>query len=300
MERRDIEIFLTLADELHFGRTAERLHVSTARVSQTIKAMERRVGVALFERTSRHVVLTPVGRRLHDDLRPAYDQIVAGLQRAVDAGRSVGGVLRVGFAGAPGGPFVLGVAERVRSRYPDFEVRIRECQFGDGVEPLRGDEVDLFICAFPVLEPDLTTGPTLIREPTVLAVSARHPFARRESVTLEDLARDTVLRSPATLPAYWDEHRVPRRTPGGHVVERGPAIETIQELIALVGAGTGMYPAPAHASRYYARPDVVYVPFPDAPPYEWGFVWRSGADSGRVRAFTRAAEEYAAHNPSWT
>ena len=63
MERREIEIFLTLADELHFGRTAERLLVSTARVSQTIKNLERRFGALLFERTSRRVTLTPVGRR---------------------------------------------------------------------------------------------------------------------------------------------------------------------------------------------------------------------------------------------
>ena len=88
MEQRDIEIFLTLAEELHFGRTAERLHVSTARVSQTIKKLERRIGAALFERTSRQVALTPIGRRLDDDLRPAYQQIREGIDRAIASGRS--------------------------------------------------------------------------------------------------------------------------------------------------------------------------------------------------------------------
>jgi len=68
MELRDIEIFLTLAEELHFGRTAERLRVSQARVSQAIRRQERRLGVALFDRTSRRVALTPVGRRLREDL----------------------------------------------------------------------------------------------------------------------------------------------------------------------------------------------------------------------------------------
>lgn len=71
MERRDIEIFLTLAEELHFGRTAERLGVSGARVSQTVKQLERRFGVVLFRRTSRHVELTPVGSALRDDVRAA-------------------------------------------------------------------------------------------------------------------------------------------------------------------------------------------------------------------------------------
>jgi hypothetical protein len=83
VEQRDIEIFLTLAEELHFGRTAERLHVSTARVSQTIKKLERGIGTTLFERTSRHVALTPIGRRLDDDKRPdiSYIPIRDGLPR---------------------------------------------------------------------------------------------------------------------------------------------------------------------------------------------------------------------------
>ncbi|MFI7384011.1 LysR family transcriptional regulator [Streptomyces sp. NPDC049813] len=293
MERRDIEIFLTVAEELHFGRTAERLRVSTARVSQSIRQLERRLGVSLFERTSRRVALTPVGQRLYEDVRPGYDRIVAGVRRAETAGRTVGGVLRAGFVGAPGGPFILAVAQLLRGRHPEVEVRIREVQFSEAHTPLRSGEIDVLLCSRPVEEPDLTAGPVLIREPHALAVSARHPFARRPSVRLDDLARDTVLRSPRSVPAYWDEHHVPARTPAGRPVERGGSAETIQELIALVGAGRGVYPVPAHAAAYYARPDVAYVPVSDAPPYEWGFVWRPATETARLRAFHQAARAYA-------
>jgi hypothetical protein len=79
VELRDIEIFLVLAEELHFGRTAERLHVSRARVSQAIKKQERRIGAPLFDRTSRTVTLTPIGQRLRDDLQQAYDLVQSGL-----------------------------------------------------------------------------------------------------------------------------------------------------------------------------------------------------------------------------
>jgi DNA-binding transcriptional LysR family regulator len=103
MVRRDIEIFLTVAEELHFSRAAARLHVTPARVTQTIKLMERRFGAALFERTSRRVALTPIGQRLYDDLRPAHDQLLAGIERAMLAGREVHGTLRVGFVGAAAG-----------------------------------------------------------------------------------------------------------------------------------------------------------------------------------------------------
>ncbi|WP_245627544.1 helix-turn-helix domain-containing protein [Actinomadura oligospora] len=87
MERRDIEIFLTLAEELHFGRTAERLGVSGARVSQTIKRLERRFGVDLFQRTSRKVTLTLVGSALRDDVQAGYQRIQDGIAKAVAAGR---------------------------------------------------------------------------------------------------------------------------------------------------------------------------------------------------------------------
>ncbi|MFE4462365.1 LysR family transcriptional regulator, partial [Nocardia tengchongensis] len=72
IELRDIEIFLTLSDELHFGRTAERLYISQARVSQVIRKIETQVGGKLFERSSRNVALTPIGRRLAEDLHITY------------------------------------------------------------------------------------------------------------------------------------------------------------------------------------------------------------------------------------
>jgi DNA-binding transcriptional LysR family regulator len=100
LELRDIEIFLALAEELHFGRTAERLHVSPARVSQAIKKQERLIGVELFVRTSRSVLLTPAGERLRDELAPGHRQIQAATTSAAAAARGIGGELRVGYAAA--------------------------------------------------------------------------------------------------------------------------------------------------------------------------------------------------------
>ena len=290
MERREIEIFLALAEELHFGRTADRLHVSTAMVSQTIKKLERRFGVPLFERTSRRVVLTPVGQRLHDDVAPGYQRIRDGIDRAIAAGKDVHGLVRVGFVGAAAGQFVLEVAELCQRRYPGSEVSIRENQFGDGLDGLlRADHIDVLLAALPVREPDLTVGPVLFREDRMLAVSARHPFAGRESVSMEDLARDAVLRSPQAIPDYWDATLAPPRTADGRPTRRGPVFSTIQEMLALVGAGKGVYPVPTQATQFYVRPDVAYVPIRDAPPFEWGLIWRTSGATGQIQAFSQAA-----------
>ncbi|MFB9631558.1 LysR family transcriptional regulator [Nonomuraea helvata] len=98
MELRDIEIFLTLAEELHFGRTAARLHVSQARVSQAISQQERRLGGVLFDRSNRHRIrLTPLGQQLRDDLGPAYLGVLDSLERARLAAQGVSAVLRVGM-----------------------------------------------------------------------------------------------------------------------------------------------------------------------------------------------------------
>ncbi|MEV8635518.1 LysR family transcriptional regulator [Streptosporangium sp. NPDC051023] len=293
MERRDIEIFLELGRELHFGRAAENLHVSTARVSQTIKALERRFGVPLFERTSRRVALTPIGRRLHDDLSPAYQQILDGIERAITAGRGVDGVLRVGFIGTAVSRFLYEAADAFRTLHPTCQVQIRESPYSGGTAPLTSDEIDVLLAVVsPYADPDLAVSPVLFRENPMLAVSARHPFGRRASVSLDDLARERVLR-PRLIPDHLDEALVPRHTPNGSPVERGPVFDTIQEMLALVGVGRGVFPVPTHAVQYDARPDVTYVPLLDGPPFEWRLIWRATAETNRVRAFVQAACDYA-------
>ena len=290
MEQPDARTFLTLAEELHFGRTAERLHTSTAQVSKAVKKLERQVGAPLFQRSSRKVTLTPIGERLRDDILPGYELIQAGFARAIAAGRSVGGTLGVGFVGAAAGMFMMEVAKEFQDRYPDCEVRIKESLYGDGVELLRRDEVDVLFVGLPVIEADLTVGPVLTREKLVLAVSARHPFAGRDAISFQDLARTTLLSPPTTLPAYYDASLVPQQTDDGRPIVRGPAFSTTEEMLALVGAGKGSYPVPVQAAQFYARPDVAYIPIHDAAPFEWALVWRNTGETARVRAFNQAAQ----------
>ncbi|MEV4870310.1 LysR family transcriptional regulator [Streptomyces syringium] len=260
MESREIEIFLTLAEELHFARTAERLLVSQARVSQTIKKLERRFGTALFERTSRRVALTPVGRRLRDDIGEAFVRIQEGIARATEAGRGVAGPLRVGFSGALQGDLVLSVQAALRVGHPECEVRLHEVPEGDPYGPLRSGAADLAIVRFPVGEPDLTAGPVLISDAVMLAVPARHRLARRAAVGEGDLVGESVL-------------------PAG----------SLQETLARVGAGHGVHPVPSQTAVYQARPTIAFVPFPEAPAAEFGAVWRTAANNARIRAFVAAA-----------
>ncbi|MGW5120383.1 LysR family transcriptional regulator [Streptomyces noursei] len=289
LERYELEAFLTLAEELHFGRTAERLHVSTARVSQTIAKLERRIGVPLFHRSSRRVELSPAGQQLYEETRPAWDRIADAFGRAVDTGRGLTGLLRVAFDGPAAGQLLVGVTQAFRTRHPDCDVQIREARLPEVLPWLRSAEVDIALTCHPMQEDGIVMGPVLVREARMLAVPTDHPFARRTTVSMEDLARVTVLRIPETLPDSLRDDRAPRQTPAGRPIALGPSAMTCTEMLTLVGAGEGVAAVGAHARRYFARPDVAYVPFADATPVEWGLVWLAEGATARVRAFSKAA-----------
>lgn len=163
-------------------------------------------------------------------------------------------------------------------------IAVREADYADPFRSLRAGEVDVVVTLLPIDEPDLVAGPVVLVEPMVLAVAARHPFARRDHVTLDDLARDTVLPAARPVPPFWTAPPGPWTTPSGAPVRRGPDRATFQELLAAVAAGEGICPLAGHAATHFARPTVAYVPFHDAPPARWALVWRAAGETARVRA----------------
>ncbi|WP_406311673.1 LysR family transcriptional regulator [Streptosporangium sp. NBC_01639] len=292
MERHEIEIFLTLAEELHFGRTAERAGVSQSRVSQTLAKLERRIGVKLFERNSRRVALTTIGEQLRAGIEPAHRRIQEEVARATAAGRGITGMLRVGFSGAFTGDLILQVADVFSARHPGTELQIQQVQMSDPYGPLRSGDVDLQVTELPMDEPDLTVGPVLISQPRALLLPSAHSFARHASVSLEDLAEMTLLTVAGSVPAQWREHHFPRQTPTGRPIPQGQAIVHWEDVLSLVLAGKGVCPVAAAGARYYSRPGLAFVPFRDASPIEYALVWPSARETARVRAFAQISREF--------
>ncbi|MBR7838388.1 LysR family transcriptional regulator [Actinospica durhamensis] len=287
MELRDIEIFLALAEELHFGRTAELLHVSPARVSQAIKKQERAIGAELFVRTSRNVRLTPVGERLRDELAAGYRQIQEAIAGAAAAARCVSGVVRIGFASPWCGDLVVKAADVFRQRHPACEVQIIERLLADRFGPLRTRELDLQLTELPAEEPDIVVGPILFREPRALMMSVDHPLARNQTVSIEDYG-DCVVIGVASVPDYFRDFHLPLRTPSGRPITHGRLAASFQEAQSLIGADKGVQPSTVRAALYHARPDIVFVPFRDAPTVDYGVTWLTDGDSVKIHAFTQA------------
>ncbi len=289
MERQEIEIFLALAEELHFGRTAERVGVSQSRVSQTVARLERRIGAKLFERSSRHVTLTVIGEQLRDGVAPGWQLIEESIAKAMAAGRGITGTLRIGFSGAFTGHLLHNIAETFSRHYPGVEVQIRQVQISDPYGPLRAGTIDLQVTELPVTESDLTAGPVLVSQPRMLIMAATHPLARRTSVRVEDLAEATLLTVAAPVPQHWLDHHFPRHTPTGRPIPHGQAMTHWEDALSLVLAGKGVTPVSAAGRRYYARPGLVFRPLSDAPHIEYACVWPTDSETGRLRAFVTLA-----------
>lgn len=279
LDIRELECFLVLAEELHFGRTGERLYVSQSRVSQLIAALERGIGARLVERTSRRVRLTPLGERFLAELRPAYEELTSTVERARAAARGVEGTLRIGFQGTADARLMRAIAE-FQERHPACVTEIVEIPFADPFGAVRHGDVDAAIVLLPVAEPELVLGPVFSRERQTVAVSVRHAFAGRESVTAAELKETPLIAATAPAPAYWRAAHAPSDVPA-------PAVRTLQEGLTLVAAGRGAMLLCRPTADYHGRKDVTFVPVDGVPESVLGMVWHRDGRTARVREFAR-------------
>jgi DNA-binding transcriptional LysR family regulator len=283
MDIAEIEVFLALAEELHFGRTAQRLHMPQPRVSRLVSAIEHRIGGVLFERTSRQVRLTPLGQRLQGQLQPAYEQLVAVLEDARAAAKGTEGVLRIGFSPTSNMAALTRLTAAFEKRHPGCRAVLDGVSNLDPYSRLRRGQLDVLVNWLAVDEPDLTVGPTLEYCERVLAVASADPLAVRRSVSVEDLADREVARMiPPFPPALYDAI-IPPRTPSGRDICRTQQVHSIHELVALVAQGRIVHPTAAGIPMF-SRDDIALVPITDLPPLQLGLIWCTAHDNARIQA----------------
>jgi len=288
-----VRTFLVLADELHFGRAAERTGLSQPRVSRLITALEREAGGALFDRTTRRVRLTPLGTRLRDGWRPAYGQLLASLDDARTAARQPAGTLRVGFTLTTGGTALTRLVGAFTAAYPDCDVQLREVPLADLKLALRRDDVDILFNWLAVDEPDLTAGPAVEYRARVLAVGRDHPLASRASASAEDLGTyETAGAPPGALPRALYETLNPARTPSGRPARRTRAVNSFHEILALVAAGQIIHPT-VMGLPLAQRRDIVLLPLTGLPPLALGPIWCTAHENARIRALAGIAASLA-------
>lgn len=272
---QQIECLITLAEELHFGRTAERLGLSQSRVSQLIATLESRVGARLVARTSRKVSLTRVGAQFVKEVRPAYRGLLRTFDRARErAMRGALEELRIGFTGM--------VYEEITATFRALHdqlgvaVHTHDLPLGSPFTAVLDGEVDAAIVELPVHEPELTVGHRFPAQDQFIILGNDHPLAERDDLDLEDLADLDVLHRTGDAPGYWRAARTPPVTPSGLPILSTAGITTIQQGISLVASGQHAMLACRPLTEHHQRSDLRHLLVRGLEATsQLGLVWRT-------------------------
>ena len=288
IELRPLRYFVAVAEEMHFGRAAARLHMTQPPLSQTIQALESQLGTPLFSRTRRSVALTAAGRALLPEaqrLLMQAESLPALVQRAA-AGES--GQLRLAFVSSADYSVLPIALREFRSAYPAVQIDLREATSDVQLEELAAGNIDLGILIPPVpdkLKTILDYFPVLT-EPLVLALPADSKLATAtRKVSLKSFAGLPLIIFPRRLaPALHDQILGCFREAGLTPSIEQEAIQ-MQTIVGLVAAGMGIALVPQSVSNL-KRPGVEYRALKEASPLvEIGLAWRRDNTSPVLQSF---------------
>ncbi|MCX4638350.1 LysR family transcriptional regulator [Streptomyces sp. RPA4-5] len=277
MELRTLRYFVAVAEELHFGRAAARLHMSQPPLSRAIKQLETEVGAALFDRSPAGVTLTPVGVVLLDEARSLLDQ--ADRVRVRVAAAAGAATLTVGMLGDSADPGAARLADAYRRLHPRVEVRIREADLTDPTCGLHAGLVDVALTRGPFDETGLTVR-ALRADPVGALLRADDPLARHGSVKLADLADRRWFRFPEGTDPRWQSYW------NGGEPREGPVVRAVQECQqAVLWNGTVGITLLSHEPAA----GLTVVPLTDMPPSRVVAAWNEGDTNPLIRSFVQTA-----------
>ncbi|MBE3008124.1 LysR family transcriptional regulator [Microbispora sp. NEAU-D428] len=275
MELRQLRYFVAVAEESHFTRAAERLHIAQSGLSASIRALERELGADLFRRNTRQVRLTPEGRALLVEARRA----LAASDAARDAVAAVRGLLRgslsIGSLQCLHAVDLPAVLAGFVAAHPGLDIRLRHGGSGELVEQVREGRLDLALVSRPAREPDDVVMTPLAAEPLVLACAPGHPLAVLGRVGLEALRGERFV----DFPPDWGTRTRADEALAASGVDRHVALEVtdVHSLLDLVGNGLGVALVPRSFSAKTRR--VRFLELADPAPM-WETVAVSGAPGG--------------------
>jgi len=295
MDLRQLRHFLAVADTLHFGRAAEQLGMTQPPLSQSIMALEKSVGAALFVRSKRSVALTAFGRQWLEHVRPAVQGIAALPEIAQRLRSGAVGRLSLSFVSTADYSVLPRIVQRYSARFPHVELELIEATSDVQIEALIAGRINagILISTRPSLPSTLDYRP-LLREPLVAAVPASWIEDGQLSIVDGSLHGDDWMARPLIIfparvsPDFHDLVLGFYRSRGNQPRIRQEAIQ-MQTIISLVSAGLGMALVPA-SLQHLARTGVRYIPFADeTPELETGLAWRKADDSATLSAMMEIA-----------
>src|SRR6202047_5159690 len=254
MEFRQIRSFLSIAETLHFGRSAELIHLSQPALSLQIRALEEEVGVRLFERNRRKTTLPAAGLAFRDDAAAALSQLDQAIRKARLAAKGKLGLLRIGFISTVESEIVPNIIRQFRELNPEVEFSLRAIPTADQIQMLETGSLDIGLLRLPIGGHSALDVVTVHREPFVIVVPASHKLAKRKRVRLSEVSgQNFVMYERTYAPGFHDlifgMLRDARIVP--NISQTAAEIST---LISLVDAHMGIAILPASAVKHTVAP----------------------------------------------
>jgi DNA-binding transcriptional LysR family regulator len=290
MELRRLRYFETLAHELHFGRAADRLHITQSALSQQIRVLEREIGAILIIRSSRGASLSKAGKVLLAGA-PALIRQAQLLEEATRAAaRGTSGVLRLAYTRTAADLGTHAIVRTFRSRFPDVKVIAETCWTARSLEQLASGEVDVAFVRPPVTAHGITCL-ILGAEELIVALPASHPLCAYPQLHREQLRDEPAVFWPRQEgPGYHDRITSQVWPDGAPIVHEEPEAE---HMLAAVAEGMGVTVLDRHRAEKLQPPGVELRSFaPPAPTADWGVAWRDGDDSAVLAQFLACCREH--------
>lgn len=284
MEVHHVRAFLAVAQELHFGRAAMKLHIAQPPLSRTIRQLERDLGSRLFDRTTRSVRLTSAGEALVGPAQEILDEFRAARVAVQAAGKGETGRVRLGFAGPSSHMPVGKLARQVRHEYPGIDLIFRSVTYAnEGLAHVIDGSLDLAIVRWNVAPPDIASR-VVAREHHVIVVPPEHRLADRDIVSMAELRKEAWVGLPGDPGSHVHETFIRRCHEAGYapdIVQTAPESWT---LMALVSAGVGIAFSLDTVTANVSNADLAVLSIKEGQEPVWArLAWRADDRSPALR-----------------
>lgn len=291
---RDLRYFVAVAEDLHFSRAAERLHLDQPTLSRHVRRLEHQLGVQLLDRTTRRVALTDAGQAFLTKAREAVNATDAALATAREAAAGLTGVLRVGMIGSVAAKLRTEALTQFEERYPRVALHVRGYTYTDPTCGLRSGDTDVALAWLPLKHPNVVAEP-LFQEPRLFMVAATHPLASRDVLRLEDVEDESFFGIPGmeedpTLLAWGDFFQLQPR-PDGTRRPIGAVIENRDEWLDAIARGLAISTVPLSSVALFHWPGIVYIPAEGIEPVTIAVAWRRDGRNPLVSKFAELVRE---------
>lgn len=290
MELRHLRYFVAVAEELHFRKAAERLHIAQPPLSQQIHNLEEELGARLFERANRRVRLTEAGTSFLKEAREILQHAERACEIARRADRGETGRLSVGFVGSVVHYFLPEVFRLFRKRFPDVELVLHELNTAEQVKALLDKRIGIGFL-YPPFRDERLEFQAIIRAPFIAAMPEKHPLSRLDVIPLIELSQEQfIVFTRSSEPVIRDIFISMCRS-AGFSPRMAQEASQIQTVLAIVASEFGICLIPDYIKNI-KRPGVVYKPL--APPLtmaELAVAYRNDDPSPLVKSFVKVTME---------